>query len=457
MKITDQEIQLAKFCIEIATKEGASAARASLSKAVTDSYASLDGALDKVTHAADRSIYLHLFVDGRYGTYSTNKLDEDELRLFVRQAVDATRLLAPDENRHLPAKELCLNQKTDGTEAGLYDQAYENVSAEDRLRWSAATAGTRLEDGENYSIVSVETEYADNLDDNYIVDSQGFEARHTETFFSMCSEVTIQDKEGHRYSAYWWEASPFLANMNPDSEDSLFLSCPRTALKRAIDQLNPGKTRSGKRTMVVDRTVSSRLIGPIISALYGAAIQQKNSFLCDSLGKKIFSEGFTLMDAATRKGYCGARLFDTEGVATKERSIIENGTVNMYFIDTYISGKLGMEQTVEGPSVPMLMPYPCNITGNEINLQRILKECGSGILVTGFNGGNCNQTTGDFSYGVEGFTFSRGKIVRPVHELVVTGNMKELWNSLIMAGNDSRRSARWQIPTLAFKDVNFSA
>ena len=106
------------------------------------------------------------------------------------------------------------------------------------------------------------------------------------------------------------------------------------------------------------------------------------------------------------------------------------------------------------------MPYAgegCNIPGNEINLPRILKECRTGILVTGFNGGNCNGTTGDFAYGVEGFTLSRGKIRRPVHGLVVTGNMKDLWSSLLMAGSDARKCSRWQIPTLAFGDVSFSS
>ena len=86
-----------------------------------------------------------------------------------------------------------------------------------------------------------------------------------------------------------------------------------------------------------------------------------------------------------------------------------------------------------------------------------MQQCGEGILVTGFNGGNCNQTTGDFSYGVEGFLFRKGKIIHPVREMVITGNMTELWNSLLAAGDDPREGTRWQIPTLAFKDVTFNS
>ena len=107
------------------------------------------------------------------------------------------------------------------------------------------------------------------------------------------------------------------------------------------------------------------------------------------------------------------------------------------------------------------MPYMKGVdlsTGEkEVSLEDILKLCGNGIYVTGFNGGNCNPATGDFSYGVEGFAFSRGKITHPVREMLITGNMTELWNSLVAAGTDSRECARWQIPTLAFENISFSS
>jgi len=454
MKLTDSEKQLAAFCIKVALEKGADAARASLSKAVTDTYATLNGSLDKVTHCADRSIFLHLFVDGRYGTYSTNMLDEQQLSLFVSQAVDSTRLLAPDSNRRLPDISLCAKDALTGEEMKLYDPSYETISAEDRL--NAVTSAKIPESGEDFTIISQECEYSENIDDNYIIDSQGFEGRHTETSFSACTEVTIADKEGKRYSSFWWDGSYRKANYFKDGKNPIE-ECYRIALERAKAQMNPGRTKSGVRTMVVDRNVASRLVSPILSALNGSAIQQRNSFLLDKLGEKVFPESLSIVDLPHNFSQPGARLFDTEGVATKERDIIRDGVVKTYFIDTYISGKLGVEQTIEGPSIPTVLPYSCKDLGKDINLQAILKECGNGILVTGFNGGNCNSATGNFSYGVEGFTFSRGKIVKPIRELLITGNIIDLWNNLTIAGNDPRHCSRWQVPTLAFKDVNFSA
>ena len=86
-----------------------------------------------------------------------------------------------------------------------------------------------------------------------------------------------------------------------------------------------------------------------------------------------------------------------------------------------------------------------------------MEMMGEGILVTGFNGGNCNGATGDFSFGIEGFAFSGGRPAYPVRGMVITGNMMELWNSLAAAGDDPRPGMNKSIPSLAFENVDFSA
>ena len=107
--------------------------------------------------------------------------------------------------------------------------------------------------------------------------------------------------------------------------------------------------------------------------------------------------------------------------------------------------------------MPYLKGEDLTAEEKEVSLPDILRKCSNGILVTGFNGGNCNPVTGDYSFGIEGFAFSKGKITHPVREMLITGNLIDLWNSMIAAGNDYRPSARWQIGTLAFENVSFSA
>ena len=453
--IVANEIELARYCIEFAMKSGASAARLSLNKNVMDSYNILNGELDKVSHSADRSIYIYLYVDGRYGTFSTNRLEKKELEDFISQAVVMVRMLGEDQFRKLPDAERTAKDAVTGLELGLCDPAYESYSSEERLeRAKSMSRFCTYKSIQDYTVLSEECEYAESSDDTMLIDSQGFEGRHRETSFNCFSEVTIQDKNGTRYSGHWWEASPDRSSLEIDN-------CSEKALSRAASQIGPQNRRSGRYKMVVDSTVASRLVSPILNALNASAIQQKMSFLEGTAGQKIFSEGLTICDLARTPGKAGSRMYDTEGVATADRTIIDNGIVREYFVSTYMAGKTGFAPTVEDISRPCLMPFAkdCDLAESkkDVSLKDILAICGNGIYVTGFNGGNCNPVTGDFSFGIEGFAFSKGKITHPVKEMLITGNMKTLWNSLIAAGSDARTSARWQIPTIAFENVSFSA
>ncbi len=454
--ITDKEIQIARHCIGYATAHGASAVRVSLNKSVTDACTILNGELDKVSHSADRSIYLYLFVNGRYGTFSTNRLEEADLETFISKAIDMVRMLGEDLCRKLPDIGRTAKDAVTGRELGLFDADYAKISSEDRLAnaFRLSRFLETKEKAEGYSLISEECEYSCTADDSYLADSNGFEGRHSETTFGTFCEMTIEDKEGSKYSGYWWQTTPKASDVDYDG-------CAAKALERAVRQIGPKKRRSGKYRMVVDSTVSSRLVSPLLTALNASSIQQKMSFLEDSIGRQVFPENMTLMDMARTFGKNGSRLFDTEGVATKDAPIIEKGVVKQYFVNTYMSEKMGIAPTVEDISRPCLMPF---IKGKdlqdgekEVSLKDILKTARNGILVTGFNGGNCNPVTGDFSFGIEGFAFSDGKTVHPVKEMLITGNIMELWNSLTAAGSDARPSSRWQIPSLAFENVVFSA
>ena len=453
--ISNNEIYIAEECVRIALKKGADSVRISLNKSVSDSVAMLNGEIDKVSHSADRSLYFYIFAEGRYGTFSTNRLNLDELETFIANAIEMVRMLGEDECRILPDPARTAKDAVTGQELGLYDVQYQSSNAESRL--SAAkrlTIFKSLDKQDGYRLISEECEYTESYDDTFLIDSQGFEGRQTETTYSAFAEMTIEDADGNKYSGFWWENTPMCESLKVEEVS-------RTALKRAVSQIGPKGKRGGRYKMVVDGNTASRLVSPIFSALNASSIQQKMSFLDGQAGQQVFSEGMTLMDLARTPGKSGSRLFDTEGVATKDAPIIENGVVKQYFVNTYMSRKMGIDPTIEDVSRPCLMPY---VKGKDlsdgekaVSLNDILALCGSGIYVTGFNGGNCNPVTGDFSYGIEGFAFSKGKITHPVKEMLITGNMIELWQSLIAAGTDTRDSSRWQIPSLAFEGVSFSA
>ena len=145
----------------------------------------------------------------------------------------------------------------------------------------------------------------------------------------------------------------------------------------------------------------------------------------------------------------GSRLFDGEGMATELRSVVDAGILKTYYIDTYYAGKLDMEATSGSTTNLVFEP-------GEKDLEGMLADIDRGILVTGFNGGNSNGATGDFSYGIEGFLVEKGTLVKPVAEMNITGNFKSLWQNLVAVGSDVDPSRSWRMPSLVFDRVDFS-
>jgi len=223
----------------------------------------------------------------------------------------------------------------------------------------------------------------------------------------------------------------------------------KRALERVLRKIEPKKINSGKYPMIVENRVVSTLLGPFYDALQGYSIYQKQSFLAGKEGKPVASELMTIEDDPFLPSEPGSRLFDGEGLAAVKRIIVEAGILRNFYIDTYYGRKLKMKPT-SGSSSNIIFKK------GDKNLEGLIKSLNRGILVTGFNGGNCNGSTGDFSYGIEGFLIEKGEIVHPVNEMNITGNMNDLWFRLADAANDYIEGSSLKIPSLLIDNVDFS-
>ena len=447
--LTEREIALARASMEFALEHGAQKVRVTLNKSLMELFGVLNGELDKVTHALDRSLQVALFVDGRFGSFSSNRLEEEGLKAFLLDAIDTVRTLEPDPARNLPDPARTAKDALTGQELNLFDPAYEGLTSEKRREFALSSSiwarKAALEKG--FTLISEEGEYSDSLFDMVVMDSNGLFARHTETSFEIGYEVTVEDPDGNRFASYWWDATPKLSAILP----SLGTCCEK-AVERAAAQIGPMDHPGGKCNIVVDSECASKFLTPVLNALGGYAVQQKNSFLLDKVGQRVFPERLTILDCPRNPGETGSRLYDSEGVATQEFPIVDKGVVTRYFINTYIAGKTGMAPTVEDATRPKVVPF-----GGCKTREDLMRKVGSGILITGFNGGNSNTSTGDFSYGIEGFAFEDGRITHPVREMLVTGNFIDLWNNLVATADDARLCMSKLIPTLAFENTDCNA
>ena len=446
-KLQITEIEVARHCIAFALEHGADMVRITLTKSLLNLTGLLNGEVDKTSHALDRSLQLNIFADGRYGTFSSNSLDKEGLESFILEAIATVKMLEPDEFRSLPESSRVAKDATTGLELDLYDREYESLTGERRreLALSSMFWPRRESLEKGFKVISEEGEYSDSVFDSITLDSNGLFARHTETSFEIGYEVTVEDAEGNHYSSYWWDATPRLKDLG-------LADCSEIALRRAAEQIGPKDIKSGKYTIVVDTECASKLLTPVLNALGGFSLQQKNSFLDGSIGKKLFPDCLDVWDMPRSKGFTGSRLFDSEGVATKELPIIDKGVVKLYFLNTYIAAKMGMEPTVEDVTRVVVKPV-----GGCKTLQDVLAKAGNCIYITGFNGGNSNSATGNFSYGIEGFMVRDGKIAFPVKDALMTGDFLSLWSGLFAAAEDARPCMSKLIPTLAFRNVDISA
>ena len=436
--ITQEHKNLAQWALKFALDKGCADARISVNNSANSSFQYRDTQLDRLEQSSENEMSIQLYVDGRYASFSTNRLVKKELEKFISNGIETARFLAVDEFRKLADPSRLY--KGDGKGLDVFDKSIENISVDDKLALIKDNVNEVYKTDDR--LISVSSDYSDGTSSNFYVASNGFIGENETTFFNLSALVSMKGDGDARPQGDWDDYAVFWKDLQKKN-------IGKTAYERTLRKLNQEKIKSGTYKMILDNLSSRRIFYPLISALYGSAIQQKSSFLINKLGEKIASDKLTVIDDPHIKNARGARWFDGEGVATKKFMVIEKGILNMYYIDTYYGGKLKAEPTIQSPSILTLQ------SGNN-NFEQILAKIDKGIWVTGFNGGNSNGTTGDFSFGIEGFLIEKGEVVKPLNEMNITGNLITLLNNIIEIGNDPRTTSTYRIPSILFDAVSFS-
>jgi PmbA protein len=436
--ISKQQTELARWAMEYALKKGCQACRVGVFSGSESSFEIRDTQLDKLQQAEENQMVVYLFVDGRYGAISTNRMERNELERFIADGIVSIRYLAEDPARQLPDPTLYF--KGDESVLSLYDPDFSTISADTKLQLVQDSAAEIY--GKDSRLISVSAAYGDGESFCYIVSSNGFEGISSSSSFGVSVSASVKGEGDARPEAYWFDESLKWTDLQKSGVG-------RMALERAIRKIGQTKIKSGNYSMLVDNVVGRTILSPLVSAINGSAIQQNNSFLLDKLGQKVISDKMTLIDNPLQPKTLGAKCFDREGIAVVKRDVFNKGILNTYYIDSYVANKLNVKPTTGSPSVL------CFELGDR-SQQQLLSGMKSGVFVTGFNGGNCNSSTGSFSYGIEGFWVENGELKQPISEMNITGSMLDLWSNLLEVGNDPVKSSAWQVPTLLFEGIDFS-
>ncbi len=188
-----------------------------------------------------------------------------------------------------------------------------------------------------------------------------------------------------------------------------------------------------------DNRTSKSLLGQLLGAISGTAIARGSSFLKDKLGAQLFGADVQVIDDPSRRRGLGSCLFDDEGVTVTKRSIIENGVLTTWLLNTAAAKQLGMASTGHASrglaSPPGVATHNVVITPGARSPQDLMRDAGRGVIIGSMFGPSINSDTGDWSAGASGFWFESGEIQYPVNEITVAGNLIDMFARLVPASD----------------------
>jgi len=434
-------LDTAKQAVALALKKGATEASAGAYRSREVEIGWRDGKVEKVSEATTRGVSFQLYVDGRYSSVSTSDLRPEALERFVEESIAMARTLTRDPFRSLPDPKLYQGRST--ADLALVDTAYPELSADTRRRLARELEeASRAVKGAE-SILSVSTSVSDTLFQSARVMSNGFEGEKEETSFWLSSSVSCKDADGRRPEASdsaggrAWKTLPSAADVG------------RRAAERALSSLGAKKIESAVLPIVVENRVGGRLVRALLGPLTGRSLQQKQSFLEGQIGKVIGSKWLTLTDDPLLPRGFGSRVYDGDGFAAKKMVVFDGGVLRSYYIDDYYGRKLKMPPTT-GSSSNVVFP------DGKKGLRELTKDVKEGVLINGFLGGNSNGTTGDYSFGIQGFRIRKGELSEPIAEMNISGNQKDLWKKLSAVGSDPWPYSAVRTPTLVLDGVQIA-
>lgn len=414
----DHLARLSERLLDMARARGASQAEVSCSEDRGLNVNVRLGEVETVESTQDRAIGVTVYFGQRKGSASTADLREDSLAATVEQACAIARYTEDD------------------AATGLADAARMATAFPDLDTWHpweldadtaidlalACEAAGRQADARisNSDGASVGSGYGLSVYAN----SHGFIGRERGTHHSISCALIAGSGEGMQRDGWYTTA---LARERLQSPEAVGLR----AAQRTVARLAPRDLATGQYPVLYSAEVARSLIGHLLGAVSGGALYRKASFLLDRAGTQVFPDWFSIEERPLLCGGLRSGSFDAEGVATVDSPLVANGVLQRYVLGSYSARKLGLSSTGNAGGVHNLI-----VSSNAGDLPSLLREMGTGLLVTELMGQGVNGVTGDYSRGAGGFWIENGQIAYPVDNVTVAGNLKDIFAAIEAVGSD---------------------
>jgi len=410
--------KLVAFAIDEAKRLGATDVEVGVSVDTGLSVTARLGEVETLEYQRDRGMGVTVYRGKRKGSASTADLSERALKETVAKAYSIAGFTAEDEcagppdpdtiARDPPDLDLCHPWSIEPDEAREIAVACEAA---------ALNVDKRIGNSEG---ATLSTHHGVRVFGN----SVGFLGGYASSLHSL-SCVVVAQENGEMQRDYWYSSVRDWKEFE-DAE-----SIGRQAATRALRRLNARKLATTTAPVLFVPEIARGLFGHFLGAIRGASQYRRASFLLGAAGQHVFPEWMQISERPHIPKGLGSAPFDSEGVATKDRELVDRGVLTGYVLSTYSARKLGLKTTGNAGGVHNLIVAP-----GDDDFEALVRKMERGLVVTELMGQGVNGVTGDYSRGAAGFWVENGAIAYPVHEITIAGNLKDMFKAIVAVGND---------------------
>ena len=426
------------FAIETAQKAGATA-EVGVTKVSGLSVSTRLQEIENVEFTNDGALGISVYLGQQKGNASTSDLSEEAIKNTVEAALAIAKYTSPDDCTGLADKELMAFEAPD---LELYHGASVDVEQATKLALEAEKSAL---------------EY-----DAKIVNSNGASFNsHTGVRVYGNTHGMLQSYLSSRYSLSCSVIGGELDQLENDYEytvsrefDALSSAdwVGQNCAKKVIARLNPQKLSTREVPVIFLNDVATGLISHLTGAISGGSLYRKSSFLLDHLGKQVLPDWFQISERPHLLRRLASTPFDSEGVRTQNLEIIQDGVLQTYLLTSYSGRKMGMQSTGHAGGIHNWLVKP-NLTGG---LTALLRQMGTGLLVTDVMGQGVNIVTGDYSRGAAGFWVENGEIQYPVAEITIAGQLQDMLKNIVAVADDVEHRSNIQTGSILLDKMKIS-
>jgi PmbA protein len=415
---------LAERLVAAAGRAGADAADALAVRSVSLAVEVREGAVEESERSEGDDVGLRAFVGRRQAVVSTNDVNANVAELAER-AVAMAKAAPEDPFAGLadPAR-----LARDVPDLDLLDPDLPTVAVLEERAQRAERAGLAVKGVTKSGGASASA----GIGGMVLVTSHGFRGAYLSSGQSV-SMTAIAGEGTAMERDYDYSSTLHGADLDPPEKIG------RTAGERTVERLNPRKVKSKRVPIVFDRRIAGSLVSHLASAINGAAVARKTSFLKDRFGQRLFRPGIQVLDDPLRRRGLRSRPFDAEGVATRRLAVVEDGVLASWILDSATARELDFASTGHAQrgvsSTPAPGPSNLHLAAGSDTPEALMADIAEGFYVTDLIGVGVNQVTGDYSRGASGFWIENGKRSYPVSEVTIAGNLIEMFQTLLPAND----------------------